>query len=47
MRGPTARSRPAVAIQAGYGRAFLTILDPNVTTLLVALSLHAVVAGPR
>ncbi|MYE25443.1 MAG: protein translocase subunit SecD, partial [Gammaproteobacteria bacterium] len=36
----------AVAIQAGYDRAFLTILDANVTTLFVALILYAIGSGP-
>ena len=37
---------PAAAIQAGYDRAFLTILDANVTTLFVALILLAIGSGP-
>ncbi len=37
---------PQSAISAGYGRAFLTILDANITTLLVALILFAVGTGP-
>ena len=37
---------PALAIQAGYDRAFLTILDANVTTLFVALILLAIGSGP-
>ena len=37
---------PAQAIQAGYDRAFLTILDANVTTLFVALILLAIGSGP-
>ena len=36
---------PAVAIQSGYERAFLTILDANVTTLFVALILLAIGSG--
>ena len=36
----------AQAIQAGYDRAFLTILDANVTTLFVALILLAIGSGP-
>ena len=39
-------SAPARAIQAGYDRAFLTILDANVTTLFVALILFAIGSGP-
>ena len=37
---------PTQAIQAGYDRAFLTILDANVTTLFVALILLAIGSGP-
>lgn len=37
---------PHAAISAGYGRAFVTILDANVTTLLVALVLFAAGTGP-
>ena len=37
---------PARAIQAGYDRAFLTILDANVTTLFVALILFTIGSGP-
>ena len=39
-------SPPSQAIQAGYDRAFLTILDANVTTLFVALILLAIGSGP-
>ncbi len=39
-------SAPAQAIQAGYDRAFLTILDANITTLFVALILLAIGSGP-
>ena len=34
------------AIDAGYGRAFVTIMDANITTLLVAVILYAVGTGP-
>lgn len=34
------------AIDAGYGRAFLTILDANITTLIVAVILYAIGTGP-
>ena len=34
------------AIHSGYGRAFVTIFDANITTLLVALILFAVGTGP-
>ena len=37
---------PAQAIQAGYDRAFLTIMDANVTTLFVALILLTIGSGP-
>jgi preprotein translocase subunit SecD len=37
---------PQQAIDAGYGRAFVTIMDANITTLLVAVILYAVGAGP-
>jgi preprotein translocase subunit SecD len=34
------------AIDSGYGRAFLTILDANITTLIVAVILYAIGTGP-
>ncbi|HSS28111.1 MAG TPA: protein translocase subunit SecD [Usitatibacter sp.] len=37
---------PGMAIQAGYERAFATILDSNVTTLIVGLMLLAFGSGP-
>lgn len=37
---------PQAAISAGYERAFVTILDANITTLLVALVLFAAGTGP-
>lgn len=37
---------PQQAINAGYGRAFVTIMDANITTLLVAVILYAVGTGP-
>ena len=39
-------SPPAQAIPAGYDRAFLTILDANITTLFVALILLTIGSGP-
>ena len=39
-------SPPSIAIQNGYDRAFLTILDANVTTLFVALILLTIGSGP-
>jgi preprotein translocase subunit SecD len=37
---------PQQAIKAGYDRAFVTIMDANITTLLVAIILYAVGSGP-
>ena len=37
---------PQAAIYAGYDRAFSTILDANITTLIVAIVLFSVGAGP-
>jgi preprotein translocase subunit SecD len=37
---------PQQAINAGYDRAFTTIMDANITTLLVAVILYAVGTGP-
>jgi preprotein translocase subunit SecD len=37
---------PQMAIQAGYERAFGTILDSNVTTLIAGLALLAFGSGP-
>ena len=37
---------PQMAIHSGFQRALVTILDANVTTLLVALILYAVGTGP-
>ena len=37
---------PQSAINAGYDRAFSTIFDANITTLLVAVILFAVGTGP-
>ena len=37
---------PVQAIRAGYERAFLTIMDANVTTLFVALILLTIGSGP-
>ena len=34
------------AIDSGYSRAFLTILDANITTLIVAVILYAIGTGP-
>lgn len=37
---------PQSAINAGYERAFTTILDANLTTLIVAVILYAIGSGP-
>ena len=37
---------PRTAVEAGYGKAFLTILDSNVTTLIAALFLFQFGTGP-
>jgi preprotein translocase subunit SecD len=37
---------PYASIQAGYDRAWLTILDSNLTTMLIALILLAIGTGP-
>jgi len=41
-----AGTSPQQAINSGYGRAFVTIIDANLTTLLVAVILYAVGTGP-
>ena len=46
IREELERSPPHIAIQNGYSRAFLTILDANLTTLIVALILMAIGTGP-
>jgi len=47
IREELANGLPAQsAIHAGYSRAFVTIFDANITTLLVALILFAVGTGP-
>jgi len=37
---------PQLAINAGYSRAFVSIVDANITTLLVAIILFAMGSGP-
>jgi preprotein translocase subunit SecD len=37
---------PQAAINAGFERAFVTILDANLTTLLVAVILYSIGTGP-
>ena len=39
-------ARPQTAIHAGYERAFVTIFDANLTTLIVAVILFSVGTGP-
>jgi preprotein translocase subunit SecD len=39
-------ARPQEAISSGYDRAFVTILDANLTTLIVAVILFAMGSGP-
>ena len=39
-------SKATDAIIAGYDRAFVTILDANITTLIVAVILYAIGTGP-
>lgn len=47
IREELADGRPIqTAIDAGYGRAFLTILDANITTFIVAVILYAIGTGP-
>jgi preprotein translocase subunit SecD len=38
--------KPAQAIETGYDRAFSAIVDANVTTIIVAMILFALGAGP-
>jgi len=40
------RMSPQMAINAGFDRAFVTILDANLTTLLVAVILYSIGTGP-
>ncbi|MEX2489764.1 MAG: protein translocase subunit SecD [Pseudomonadales bacterium] len=40
------RAAPQTAIDSGFGRAFVTILDANLTTLLVAVILYSIGTGP-
>ena len=37
---------PQQAINAGFERAFVTILDANITTLIVAVILYSIGTGP-
>ena len=40
------RMPPQAAINAGFERAFVTIFDANITTLIVALILYTIGTGP-
>ena len=40
------RASPQAAISAGFDRAFVTILDANLTTLIVAIILYSIGTGP-
>ncbi|MGI9327243.1 MAG: protein translocase subunit SecD [Pseudomonadales bacterium] len=46
IREELKNSKPQQAIQAGFDRAFVTILDANVTTFFVAIILFSVGSGP-
>ena len=47
MRDEAAAGRgPALAIDAGFSRAMVTIMDANLTTILAALILFQFGAGP-
>ena len=37
---------PQAAINAGFERAFVTIMDANITTLIVAVILYSIGTGP-
>jgi preprotein translocase subunit SecD len=37
---------PQAAINAGFERAFVTIMDANLTTLIVAVILYSIGTGP-
>jgi len=39
-------STPQASIHAGYEKAFLTIMDANITTLIAAIVLFSVGSGP-
>ncbi|MHC4248748.1 MAG: protein translocase subunit SecD, partial [Planctomycetota bacterium] len=47
IREEKARGRPLrLAVQAGYDRAFITIIDANITTLITAIILYWFGTGP-
>ena len=41
-----AGKEPQTAIQEGFSRAFVTIVDANVTTLIASIILYAIGTGP-
>ena len=41
-----AGKEPQTAIQEGFSRAFVTIVDANVTTLIASMILYAIGTGP-
>lgn len=46
IREEAERSAPQAAIQAGFDRAIVTILDANITTFFVAIILFSIGSGP-
>ena len=46
IREELAERSPQQAIAAGFDRAFVTILDANITTFIVAIILYAIGSGP-
>jgi len=46
IREELAERSPQMAIHAGFDRAFITIIDANLTTLLAAIILYAIGTGP-
>ena len=46
IREELATRPPQQAIDSGFDRAFVTILDANITTFLVAIILYAIGSGP-
>jgi preprotein translocase subunit SecD len=46
IREELAERPPQQAIASGFDRAFVTILDANITTFLVAIILYAIGSGP-
>ena len=41
-----AGKEPQTAIQEGFSRAFVTIVDANITTLIASIILYAIGTGP-